>query len=56
MPDRRLHLLVEGQTELIVARDVLQPYLEDMGWLVKASIIATRRPATGPANRGGVIM
>jgi hypothetical protein len=54
MPDRRLHLLVEGQTERIVVRDVLQPYLESTGWLVGSSIVATKRPATGPARRGGV--
>jgi hypothetical protein len=54
MPDRRLHLLVEGQTERIVVRDVVQPYLESNGWLVSSSIIATKRPAAGPASRGGV--
>lgn len=54
MSDRRLHLLVEGQTEEIVVGDVIQPYLDSTGWLVTTSILATKRPAGGPKHRGGV--
>jgi len=51
---RRLHLLVEGQTEEIVVNNVLEPYLRDRGWTVSMSIVATKRPASGPHHRGGV--
>jgi Domain of unknown function (DUF4276) len=51
---RRLHLLVEGQTEETVARDLLGPHLESLGWIVSVSILVTRRPAGGGAYRGGL--
>jgi Domain of unknown function (DUF4276) len=51
---RRLHVLVEGQTEEIVLRDVLQPYLEGRGWCVSHSLIATKRVNCGPDHRGGI--
>jgi hypothetical protein len=54
MVDRRLHLLLEGQTEELIVRNVLEPYLDSTGWLVGHSIVATSRPACGPAHRGGV--
>lgn len=55
MPDgRRLHLLLEGQTEETVVRDVLDPYLAGLGWHVSYSIIKTKRPAVGASYRGGV--
>lgn len=55
MPDgRRLHLLLEGQTEETVVRDVIGPYLADIGWYVGFSIVKTKRPAAGPAHRGGI--
>lgn len=55
MPDgRRLHLLLEGQTEETIVRDVLDPYLNGLGWRVSYSIIKTKRPAVGAAYRGGV--
>jgi hypothetical protein len=47
-------LLVEGQTEETVVSTTIAPYLEDLGWYVDWSIIKTRRPAGGPAHRGGV--
>jgi Domain of unknown function (DUF4276) len=52
--DRRVHLLVEGQTEEILVREVIQPYLEDNGWLVSSSILVTKRIAGGSNHRGGV--
>ena len=55
MADRgRLHLVLEGQTEEVITREVLRPYLESVGWFVSFSVIKTRRPASGPAQRGGV--
>jgi hypothetical protein len=53
-PLRRLHILVEGQTEETIARDVLEPHLRSFGWVVSRSIVKTKRPAGGPAHRGGV--
>jgi hypothetical protein len=51
---RRLHLLVEGQTEELVVQCDLQRYLERMGWIVTVSILSTKRPAGGGKFRGGV--
>lgn len=47
-------MLVEGQTEETVVSTTIAPYLADMGWCVDWSIVKTRRPAAGPAHRGGV--
>lgn len=49
---RRLHILVEGQTEESVVRTVLQPHLEHHGWSVTYSILVTKR-AAGGAQCGG---
>src|SRR2546423_15369441 len=51
---RRLHLLVEGQTEEAVAADLIEPHLRSLGWIVSTSILVTKRPAGGGAFRGGV--
>jgi len=51
---KRLHVLVEGQTEETVLRDVLQPHLEGVGWSVSRSLVKTKRPASGPMHKGGV--
>ncbi|GGK63442.1 hypothetical protein Sme01_05610 [Sphaerisporangium melleum] len=51
---RRLHVLCEGQTEETVVREVLAPYFENAGAFVTCSIHKTRRPAGGPAQRGGL--
>jgi len=51
---RRLHILVEGQTEETIARDVLEPYLSSFGWSISRSIVKTKRPASGPTHKGGV--
>jgi hypothetical protein len=50
----RLHLLVEGQTEESVVNNVLEPYLAARGWAVSVSLVKTKRPAAGPAHKGGV--
>lgn len=49
----RIHLAVEGQTEEVVAREVLVPYLENDHRVVTYSILATKRTARG-TFRGGV--
>ena len=56
MPERsgRLHILVEEQTEETIVRRVIEPHLTTLGWWVTLSIVRTKRPATGPAYRGGV--
>ncbi len=51
---RRLHLLVEGQTEEIVVTNVLQPYFTGRGWSVSHSVLTTKRLLGGPNHRGGV--
>jgi hypothetical protein len=49
-----LHILCEGQTEEIVARDVLAPHYSATDIRVTQSIFTTRRPAGGPAFKGGL--
>jgi hypothetical protein len=51
---RRLHIHVEGQTEEVVARDVIGPYFSDADASVTWSIHKTKRPAGGQAYRGGI--
>jgi hypothetical protein len=51
----RIHFLVEGQTEEVVVRDIIKPSLEqDRSTYVTWSIFITKRPAAGPARRGGI--
>lgn len=51
---RRLHLLVEGQTEETVVNTALGPYLTSLGWSISVSLVKTKRPAGGPAHKGGL--
>lgn len=51
---RRLHILVEGQTEEVVVRDAIAPYLSNADVYVTFSIYTTKRPAGGPALKGGL--
>jgi hypothetical protein len=51
---RHLHILCEGQTEEIIARDVIAPQLASGDVWVTFSIYATKRPAGGPASKGGL--
>lgn len=53
-PYRRLHLLVEGQTEETVVNGVLRPHLTSVGWAVTTSLVKTKRPAGGPSHKGGI--
>lgn len=50
---RRVHLLVEGQTEESVVRSILTPYLRDSSIWVTYSVLATSRSAAGAKFRGG---
>lgn len=51
---RKLHILVEGQTEEVVVNDVIKPYLSSDDLYVTTSILTTKRPAGGSAYKGGV--
>ncbi|MEU7787208.1 DUF4276 family protein [Amycolatopsis sp. NPDC049159] len=48
---KRLHLLVEGQTEFIVVQEVLGPHLFQQGWTVTTSVVRTQ--TTSRTYRGG---
>ncbi|WP_410647258.1 DUF4276 family protein [Amycolatopsis sp. cmx-4-54] len=53
MPDpKRLHLLVEGQTEANVVRDVLSGHFQRRGWFVTYSTVRTHTSSV--TYRGGV--
>jgi len=49
-----LHILCEGQTEEIIARDVIAPHFSAVDIWVSWSIFITKRPAGGPAFKGGL--
>jgi hypothetical protein len=49
-----LHILCEGQTEEVIARDVIEPYFRALDVRVTWSIFKTKRPAGGPAFKGGI--
>lgn len=49
-----LHILVEGQTEEIVAKQVIAPYFSNDDIYVTVSVHITKRPAGGAAYRGGL--
>ncbi len=51
---RHLHILCEGQTEEILARDVIGPDFAAADVRVTQSIFTTKRPAGGPALKGGL--
>jgi hypothetical protein len=51
---RRLHVLVEGQTEEVIARDLITPAFSGNESYVTFSICPTSRPAGGPAFKGGI--
>jgi Domain of unknown function (DUF4276) len=50
---RHLHILCEGQTEEIIARDVLKPHFASEDAYITYSILKTKQPAGGPAFKGG---
>ncbi|MBB5807748.1 hypothetical protein F4560_007516 [Saccharothrix ecbatanensis] len=51
---RRLHVLVEGQTEEVVVNTVIGPHLRSFGWHTTYSLVKTKRPASGPSHKGGI--
>lgn len=51
---RHLHILCEGQTEEMIARDILASYFVGVDAYVTWSVLTTKRPAGGPAFKGGV--
>jgi hypothetical protein len=51
---RRLHLLVEGQTEETVVRNVVEPYFRARGYWVTQSVLVTKKPAGRAWHHGGV--
>jgi len=52
---RKLHILVEGQTEEVIVNNVISPYLSSEHLYVTTSILETKPPAGGrPAHTGGV--
>jgi hypothetical protein len=51
---RHLHILCEGQTEEILARDVIARNFATADIRVTQSIFTTKRPAGGPAFKGGL--
>jgi hypothetical protein len=55
---RKLHILVEGlvegQTEEAIVNNVIGPYLSSEDLYVSPKILETKRPAGGPACKGGV--
>jgi uncharacterized protein DUF4276 len=51
---RHLHILCEGQTEEILVRDVIAPHLATAEVRITKSTFITKRPAGGPAFKGGL--
>ncbi|MGH3274341.1 MAG: hypothetical protein ACRDNZ_08460 [Streptosporangiaceae bacterium] len=51
---RHLHILCEGQTEEIIARDVIAPHFAAPDIRITQSILTTSRPAGSTAFKGGV--
>jgi Domain of unknown function (DUF4276) len=51
---RHLHILCEGQTEEILAREVIAPSFANTDTRVTQSIFTTKHPAGGPAFKGGL--
>jgi hypothetical protein len=51
---KRLHILVEGQTEEVITDRLIRPFLEDANWIVSFSVLTTKRTAGGANSRGGV--
>lgn len=51
---RYLHILCEGQTEEVVVRDVIESYFDPLRVQVTYSVFTTKKPAGGPAFKGGL--
>lgn len=51
---KRLHILVEGQTEETFVREALAPHLQQFGLHSTVSILQTKRLPSGYKHKGGV--
>ncbi|GIH29039.1 hypothetical protein Aph01nite_73490 [Acrocarpospora phusangensis] len=51
---KRVHILVEGQTEEVIATQILRPYYAERNVHLSCSLLATKRSARGPDHKGGV--
>jgi hypothetical protein len=51
---RKVLLLVEGQSEEIVVRDVLGPHFLARGVCLQATLVTTKREKSGLKFRGGI--
>ena len=51
---KKVHVLVEGQTEETFVRDVLYPHFEAKGLYLNSKLVTTKRPTVGPVYNGGV--
>jgi hypothetical protein len=51
---RHLHFLVEGQTEEVVVQSTIEPYFSSLDIWISLSLLKTKRPAGGPAFKGGI--
>lgn len=52
---RKVHILVEGQTEETFVRELLAPYLLPKDIVAQATLAATKRVKRGPLFKGGVV-
>ena len=52
-PPRRVYIVCEGQTEEAIAKQTIGLHLQARGVLVVPWVVKTKRPAGGPAHRGG---
>ncbi|GAB2816653.1 DUF4276 family protein [Actinocorallia aurea] len=51
---KRVHILVEGQTEEVIATQILAPYYAERDVHLTCSLLVTKRSARGPDRKGGV--
>lgn len=52
---RKVHILVEGQTEETFVRELLAPYFLQNNIAVEATLAATKRVKRGPVFKGGIV-
>ena len=51
---KKVHVLVEGQTEETFVRDILRPHFESYDIFVISKIVTTKRTKVGPDFKGGI--
>lgn len=52
---KRIHILVEGQTEETFVRTVLSPYFYSNEIYITFSLVSTKRVKSGPDFKGGIV-